>query len=143
MTERMGFSVESYRIFLGQTLVDDTRSADRDDVLPGGDFFITFGVAERPGGESLFRAHWRPLRRFTLYFGGIGLVGQRPLGVVVREWRANERVLEEASARVERELFNPMREWLATGPSLRMSLYGENRNLDAAKFRLYGDTERF
>ena len=40
-------------------------------------------------------------------------------------------------------MFGPMREWLATGPSLRMALFGENRDLDAARFRIHGDTQRF
>lgn len=143
MTERISFNIDSYRIFLGQTLIDDAQSSDRDDFRPGGDFYITLGVSERPGTDTQFRAHWRPLNRFTLYFGAVGLVGQRSPGAVIREWRANARLLTDASTLVEREMFGPMREWLATEPSLRMALFGENRNLDMARFRIYGDTQRF
>lgn len=143
MTERISFTIDSYRIFLGQTLVDDVQSSDQDDFRPGSGFYITLGLSERPGTNTQFRSHWRPLSRFTLYFGAIGSVGQRSQGAVIREWRANERVLHEASALVGRETFGPMREWLATEPSLRLALFGENHNLDMARFRIYGDTQRF
>lgn len=142
MTERINFNVVSHRIFLGQTLLDDTLSSDRDDFRPGADFFIVLGLTERAGADSNFRAHWRQLARLTLYFGATGNAAARSVGVVARDWRENERLLGDASVRLERELFGPMRDWLATSPSLRLSLYGENRNLDAARFRLYGQTHR-
>lgn len=143
MTENANFNIVSHRTFLGQTLIDDAQSSDRDDFRPGADFFIMLGLSERPSVAGRFRDHWRQLRRFSLYFGATGSAAIRNIGVVSREWRAGERVLADASVRLEREMFGPMQDWLATSPSLRMTLYGEARNLDSARFRIYGQTRRF
>lgn len=139
MTQTVRYAVNSYKICLGQTKIDQIGSGDPDDFRNGASFFVELGVSELPGFRNRFRDHWKQVETFSLYFLPDDELPKASRGLVAREADDNGRILTEAYARFHYSGFAPMQDWLRSNDDITLFLIGEDRNSDSARCRLEGN----